>query len=76
MKDPERKHNKKWKKKENKKYPYRKSRIATIKQLKGGELKNGNKKESNKSKSKETLNKVATSSEQNLERNEKEKSKC
>jgi len=66
MIDKERRINKRYRIKENKKYPYRKNRKASLYSLKGGYNKNGNKKETSSeenNKGKKTTNKVATPSQ-------------
>lgn len=78
MKDTERRPNKRYKMKENKKHPYRRSKQLFVKanifNREEKEVKtNGSKEKSSKKGIKETTNKVAVASEQNLERNEKEK---
>lgn len=78
MKDTERRPNKRYKMKENKKHPYRRSKQLFVKanifNREEKEVKtNGSKEKSSKKSIKETTNKVAVASEQNLERNEEEK---
>jgi hypothetical protein len=73
MRDKDRRPSKRYKMKENKKFPYRKSRVLIFKQMKGG-YNNGNKKESKEII--KTKDKVAITSKQGLERNEGKEQKC